>query len=348
MAKSQTERVITTDDLLSTGATPLNLICSGKVKGGIAKGTILHLPGSSDSGKTMLAQTIYAEAANNSAFDDYDFHFWNPEDGSLMDRMLFGPKAKKRLQESQPETLEEFYTDLRKRIKEGTPFIGVLDSMDALYPKEWLKKAEKADRATARGKESAGDMGMQKAKINSAELRRVRSGCRVTGSILIIISQTRDNPMNPYDPQTTAGGRALKFFSTLQIWMNPAGTIYKDYKGKKRAIGTFCKATVKKNHLSGKKGSTTFPIINDYGIDNIGACLDFLVDEGHWKRSSTAKDPTVGKITASEFSDVQVSREKLTKLIEKEGKEKELKRLVKDVFMKIQEAISSKRKPRYG
>lgn len=334
-------------DYLSTGSTVLNLACSNKVTGGIPKGTIVHYVGDSDSGKTMFALTAFAEAANSSAFDDYDLVFYNAEDGALMDLAdKFGSRVVERLQEERPEMLEDFYYSIDERIKSGRPFVAVLDSMDVLWPKAWYKKMQTQKKAASADKEAAGDYGTAKAKINSENLRKIRSDCSRMGSILIIISQTRDNLNARFgDKKTVSGGHVLKFYSAIQLWTSTLETIRKSVLGKPRAIGIISRISIKKNHITGNKRVVDVPILNDLGVDDIGSCVDFLVSENYWK--SSAKTPGKGKITAPGFSDEAVSRDKLIQLIEKNDRERELRKLVKEVWMAIEEGCKTNRKKRY-
>lgn len=332
--------------LLSTGSTLLDLNCSGRIAGGIPAGTLLHFVGDSDSGKSFFGMTMFAEAARNKAFDDYRLIFSNPEDGALMDwAKYFGKKAAKRIEEQKPEDLEQFYYNMDDAIADERPFVCVLDSMDALYPRAWLKKFKAAKRAAKKGEQEAGDFGTQKAKINSEHLRRLRTALRRKRSILVILSQTRDNVGARFgDKKTVSGGHVLKFFSTLQLWSSTRDTTYKSVMGQQRPIGIRSLIRIKKNHLIGRKGSVLVPILNDSGIDDVGSCVDYLVEEGHWK--STGKEGK-GKITAPEFTDKAVGREKLIRMIEADDGERQLKILVKRIWTEILEGCKSNRKRRY-
>lgn len=362
MGKTEKEIIsLASNRLLSTGSTCLNLALSGKIVGGIPKGTYIHYCGDSDSGKTFFGMTIFAEAARNENFDDYDFHFWNAEGGALMDRIhFFGKKASERIIEHEPEVLEDFYYSVDDRIhtaeKEGRPFLGLLDSMDTLVPKAWIKKFKKNKAAAAREAEESGDFGMQKAKINSENLRRLRTKLSRTGSILIIISQVRDNAQSGGygDKKSVSGGRVLKFFAAAQIWTSTRETLKKSVLGQPRAIGIKSQVDIKKNHINGNKGRVYIPILNDSGMDDVGSCVDFLTFEKYWK--STSSEDGKGKITAPEFADPgkkkgtewePMSREKLIRRIETANREPELRKLVKKVWQEIQEGCKSHRKPRY-
>jgi len=335
-------------DYLSIGSTTLNLGISGRTTGGIPKGTIAHIVGDSDSGKTVLALTTFAEACQNDAFKDYRLIFCNPEGGALMDfASFYGSRAAKRIEETKPEFLEELYYDLDDLFKAGDRFIMVVDSMDVLYPKAFEKKFQERKSQARRGKDESGDFGMQKAKINSENLRKVRSKIERNGSILQMISQTRDkvDGAGYGDTKTCAGGRVLKFYSAIQIWMSTRETLKKSVLGQQRSFGIKAQVDIKKNHVSGKKCRLYVNILNDRGIDDVGGNIDFLTLEGHWK--STAKEEGKGKITAPEFSNVEVTRDKLIRIIEQGDHERDLRKLVRKVWLEIEEALKTDRKTRY-
>jgi len=347
MTGSNPKPVIHAKKLLSTGSTIINLQCSGRTVGGIPIGTIVHFVGDSDSGKTFICLGLFSEAARNTAFDNHRLILVNPEHGSMMDREhFFGKRAMKRLEEFFPETLEEFYYLMDDFISDGRPFVLVLDSMDALVPKAFLKKFKKQKSAAKNNKEEAGDFGAAKAKVNSENLRKIRTALPKIESILVMISQTRDNVggMGFGDQKTVSGGRVLKFYSALQLWSSTRKTLTRTVMGKPRSIGILCQIDVKKNHVTGKKSRGYVPILNDLGIDDVGSCVDFLTAEGYWK---TTGQEGAGKVTAPEFCEDRVIREKLIKAIERDEGERELRKLAKGVWDSIEEGCKSERKRRY-
>lgn len=334
---------IPSKDFLSTGSTLLNLACSGRISGGLPKGTMTHYVGDSDSGKTFFGLCLFAEAARNQHFDQYDLRFWNAEGGALMDQIhFFGAKAAERVQEQQPETLEDFYYSMDEAFNDGRPFVGVLDSMDALYPKAWYKKFKAQKRAAETGKEETGTYAMEKAKINSECLRRLRSQLRKSGSILVLISQTRDNVGGMFEKRSVSSGRALKFYSVIQLWTALRETLKKTVMGKPRAVGIVSQIDIKKNHVTGNKRRIEVPILNDYGVDDVRSCINFLVEEGHWTE-------TKGRLLPPEFADIKksVSLDRLIEWIETNDEERTLRHLVKTVWESIEEGCQSNRPRRY-
>lgn len=339
-------------DYISTGSTMLNLACSGKPECGFAKGKYYFIVGDSASGKTFLTLTCLAEASINKHFKDYRYIYDNSEDGALMDMSKFfgekvaaklePPSTKKEDGETIPiysSTIEEFYYHADDALKQGKPFIYILDSMDSLSSKSEGDKFEETKRAYRKGNKTAGSFGDGKARMNSMNLRRLLTPLRKSGSILIIISQTRDNLGISSDPKTRSGGKSLRFYACLEIWSSIIGRIKKTVKGKERQLGIKCKLQIKKNRLSGKERTVVTPIYYSIGIDDIGSCIDYLIEEGHWKG-------TKGKVIAPEFN-FEGSIVKLIHQIEKENMEKDLKLIVNDVWNEIEEACEVQRKRRY-
>lgn len=328
---------------LSTGSTLLNLACSGRSDVGFLPGTYVFLVGDSASGKSFLSLTCLAEAAMNPLFKSYRFIYDNAENGALMDiGRFFGQEVARRLEVATiSDTLEGFFYNLDDAFTEARPFIYVLDSMDCLTTEEETDKFAEGKQASRTGKQVAGSYGTSKAKANSAGIRRIIPKLKDTGSILIIISQTRDNIGfgAQFNPKTRSGGHALRFYCHLELWSSIRSRIKKTVRGKERQLGIVCKAEVKKNRLTGRERSVEIPILHSSGIDDLGSCVDYLIDEGHWAKSGA-------NVTAGEF-DHKGSRDKLIARIEDEGREPELRQLVAKVWTDIETACTVSRKPRY-
>lgn len=338
---------------LSTGCTLLNLSCTGMPHVGIPMGTYVFFVGDSDSGKTFYTLTILAEAANSKRFDDYDLIYDCPEFGTMADEVkFFGTKLGQRLSppfESDDgvtcsETVEEFYDGLDERLDRGDKFIYVLDSMDSLTSEAEIKKTAKQQKERESGKPVTGSHGDGKAKVNSARIRRITPKLARTGSILIIINQTRDNPAaGPFEPtKTRSGGKALKFYAALEIWTSVKGQIKKTVRGKDRQLGINVRVQVKKNHINGRLPTIIQPILWSVGIDDLGGVVEFLIDEKEFKKPRGSKN-----ITADAF-DFQGTPEKLIQHIESTGQQKELRKLAAKVWNDIDEACQVERSPRYA
>ena len=337
---------------LSTGCTLLNLAISGSPFGGFMKGKYYFLVGDSASGKTFFSMTCFAEAAHNKHFKDYRFIYDDVEDGMLMDvDKLFGVEAGDRIEspklneEGEPsysKTIEQFYYNLDDALAEGKPFVYVLDSMDSLECEDDIKKFIAQKKAYQKGKKTTGTYGMAKAKANSVGLRKVLPGLRESGSILIIISQTRDNPNAGMfaSKKTRSGGHALRFYATVEIWTALGGKIKKTVHGIKRDIGNKVKINIKKNRMIGKLHEVWTSIYPSHGVDDIGSCIDYLMKEKWWKG-------TKAKIKATELG-VEGKKSALITYIEQDPKRlRKLRRAVCKCWAEVEDACNLKRPPRY-
>jgi len=351
--KKKKARKPSVQDFVSTGSTLLNLAISDHINRGFMKGKYYHLVGDSSSGKTFLSLTCLAEAANNKNFDDYRFIYDNSEDGALMDiSKFFGSKVAERIEPPNKKTskdpydlnngcsttIEEFYYNIDDAIKAGQPFIYILDSMDSLSSDAEQDKFEDQKEAHRKGKTTTGSFGDGKAKKNSAGIRRLLSRIRKSGSILIVISQTRDNFDFGFAKKTRSGGHALTFYATLAIWSSCGKKLKRHVKGKPRIIGVDSIIQTKKNRIKGKDRKVTIPIYYSFGFDDVGGCVNYLIAEGHW-RSGAFFQP-------KEF-DFTGTVERFIQYIEKNELEKDLRMIVQEVWDEIEEKCEVKRKPRY-
>lgn len=322
-AKTQEPEEPKEQDFLSTGLTLLNLATYGNPFGGLLKGHVYRVAGSSGDGKTFLCNTIMAEAANNPNFDGYDLIYDDIERGSLIDTMrFFGAKLSERLDIRHSRSINDFYSSLQKKLDTGQPFIWVADSMDCLNPEAETKMTD------------------GKAKINSQELRKVIDPLYESKSMLILVSQAKVDMRSMYGGLTTSGGNALLYYSTLDIWLKRVKTLVATYKEKKYPVGSLISAKIKKNRLSGVDRNVLFPFSPDYGIDDIGSCVDFLTSGNHWKKTKAGID-------AREFG-FQGTRKELIAWIEKENNIRPLRLLVAKVWREIEKACTTTRVPRYS
>lgn len=340
--------MIRPEDMLSSGSALLNMAISDDPEMAFMKGKYVLIVGDSSSGKTFFSMTCMAEAARNPNFDGYDLYYDNVEDGMLIDvERFFGAKVRKRLKPpavtkaGEPifsETIEDFYYRVDDIVKKKRPFIYVLDSMDGLDTDAAEKKFEAQKKAQRSGAKEPGSYGDGKAKKNSEGLRRLIAGIRETGSILIVISQTRDNLTGWGDPKTRSGGKALRFYATTEFWLSVGKPIIKDVRGEKRNIGHRIIIKVAKNRINGKKQTVEVAIYPSYGIDDTGSCIDFLVKSGWWKKGSDG-------IHAKEL-DMTAPRGHIIKACEN-GKASKLRRAVSECWRAIESESELKRKPRY-
>ena len=348
-AKKRTQ-VISPGDYLSSGSSLLNLACTGDVKKCFLKGHYYYLVGDSQSGKTFLSLTCLAEAAINKAFDNHRFIFDNAEDGALMDiKHFFGSKVADRIvapnskHDCSPvfsETIEDFYYHVDDAIKDGRPFIYILDSMDSLSSEAEKTKFQDQKKAQRKNKTITGSMGDGKAKKNSAGIRQLIPALKASGSILIVISQTRDNMGFGFEKKSRSGGHALKFYATLEIWSSCGKKIKKTVRGKDRPVGINTILKIKKNRVNGRDRQVEVPIYYAIGFDDIGGCINYLLDENHWSLSGQT-------IKAPEFN-FEGTKNEFIKKIESQKLENKLQSIVQAVWDEIESACDPGRKMRYN
>jgi len=345
------------DDYLSTGCTLLNLSLSGKTDGGVLAGTYVYFVGDSSSGKTWFSFSLFAEAGRNPRFRNHRLIYDNAENGALMDvEKYFGKRTAAKLESPKrnpSHTVEEFYYNLDDAHRDGRPYIYVLDSMDAIESEKDEEHFLKKKGSTS--DETKGTYGVNKAKENSKNIKRYATRLADTGSILVVLSQTRDK-IGSFIPgdKTRSGGKSLKFYAHTEVWTSIAGRIKRKVRGKERKIGSYIQMDVQKNRQSGwDYYKVVVPFHRTLGFDDVGGCVDFLVEEGHWKGPKkdkglfAKKDKDAPKqIEAPEF-EFTGGREDLVRLIESADAEDELRRLVQAVLDDIDKGCAVVRKPRY-
>jgi hypothetical protein len=280
--------------------------------------------------------------------------FDDAENGALMDlERFFGKEAAERIEPPKMEdgephfsdTAEEFYYHVDDALQDGRPFIYVLDSIDVLTSEASDDKFEKNKKAHEGGKDAKGSYGDGKAKINSENLRKIVGDLEESDSILIIINQTRDNldPM-PFTPKKgRSGGWALEFYSHVVLWASVAGQIKRSVKGKPRQIGVNSKVKVKRSRITGRQREAEIPIYHSFGIDDVGSCVNFLVDEGVFKKAKKG-----GMITVTGLGpEFKGQMDNVVSKIEKDGSEDDLRALVAETWEEIEDACKVERKSRY-
>jgi RecA/RadA recombinase len=342
------DKPIPDSDWLSFGCTLLNLAVSGRCDGGIAKGGYIWFVGDSSAGKSFFSFQLLAEAARNPNFDKHRFIYDNAENGALFEiSRFFGRRVADRLEPPygtrknplNSTTIEEFYYNIDDAKKADKPYIYILDSMDALDAEADADKFEEHKKAAAEGKEAKGGYGMSKAKANSQNIKRVVSSLPDHGSILIVLSQTRDKVNSPFPMKTSAGGRALRFYSHVELWCSIRGTLKRTVAKKEREYGKLIAVDVQKNRISGWEGEVRLPFLKQVGFDDLGSAIDFLVDEKHWTVSN-------GSIDAPEFK-FRGKRESLVHAIEAKNQESKLATLTQFIWRRLQDETILKRKKRY-
>lgn len=332
-------------ELLPTGSTLLNLACAGSPFGGYSMGSIVNLVSDSDVGKSILAMTTMADIATKKAYDHYRLIYLAVEPLNFDIEQLFGKKAKERIEVMLLETIEEVFVHFMKWCSERRSFVCVVDSYDALQVQDEVKKGKEASKRKAgptKDDNMAGYDSAAKTKKLKTFLRFAKTDLPKSKSLLIVISQVIQN-MEPgmFKPKfIVTGGQPIKHFPIHRIWLKPVKDI--DVLG--RRIGRRVRAEVFKNHFTGKHREAEFPVYEQLGVDDLGSCVDFLVDEKHWKES-TKKGET--GITCPELNFTGESVKDIIKHIENNNLYQELYRTVTKKWQEIEEALKLDRKPRF-
>ncbi len=335
--------------LVPTGSTTFNLECSGHIEGAFLLGKMVNLIGDSHAGKTLLGFTIFAECELLERFDDYRFIYDDVEAANEFDLgKLFGKDCADRIeQDVRSRTIEDFNDNVANALEDDAPFIYILDSFDALTSEAAIEKDAANRKARAKGNETTGDFGDGKPKIFSRFCSMRIQDLNDKGSLLIIISQTRDNIGfgAKFTPKTRSGGKALKFYAFHEIWL----ACQKKEKKGKRTIITNVQSKITKNKLTGNHGESYFPILNDYGVDNIRSCINFLHDEGDWTGSPGSVN-TKGFLDRQETAGGKLKHPSIKVIIEdieENDREDELFQLCKDTYDDIMLSLKPDRKPKY-
>lgn len=338
------------EELVPSGSTLIDLACTDTTHGAYMLGGFTTIPGTSAAGKTIAALNCLAECTYQSRFDDYDLIHDDAEERMAFDiNYLFSERVADRLQKPElgiSKTIQQFEANLLTLQKKKRKCIYVLDSFDSLTSDEELEKEMRKALAMAKSAEAAqkiaGSYGMEKAKIAGQTLRMINNYLEESKSLVIILQQLRQNVGGGmFDPKfKTSGGEAPYYYSNHQIWLTKGKKIEK----KELVIGVHTRAKVVKNSATGKLRDVEFDIYYDHGIDNIGSCVDWMIENKFWKERTI--QGTKG-YEAEELDLFLPNRNAIIDAIEDQCLERKLARAVGRAWKEREDSVLLGRKPRY-
>ena len=223
--------------------------------GGVPRGRVLEIFGPESSGKTTLTLSIIAQAQKRkgtAAFIDAEHAFdstWAKKLGVNLDDLLI----------SQPDTGEQALEITEMLVRSNAIDVIVIDSVAALVPK-----------AEIEGEMGASHMGLQ-ARLMSQALRKLTSAISKSKSSVIFINQLREKIGVMFgNPETTPGGRALKFYSSVRLDIRRIAQIKKG----EEIVGGRVRVKVVKNKVAAPFKQAEFDLMYNEGVSAVGSVLD--------------------------------------------------------------------------
>ena len=252
-------------DAISTGSLGLDMALG---IGGVPRGRIVEVYGPESSGKTTVALQIIAEAqkaGGEAAFIDVE-HALDPVYaralGVDIDSLLV----------SQPDTGEQALEIMEALTRSGALDVVVLDSVAAMVT-----------RAEIDGEMGDNHVGLQ-ARLMSQALRKLTSVVSRSNCVAVFINQVREKIGVMYgNPETTPGGRALKFYSSVRIEVRRGEAI----KNGSEIIGNRTKCKIVKNKVAPPFKEVTFDVMYGQGVSRVGEIIDYAVESDIIEKSGS-------------------------------------------------------------
>lgn len=297
------ERPLEKIEAIPTGALSLDIALG---IGGVPRGRVIELFGVEGGGKTTLSLHIIAEAqrlGGQAAFIDVE-HAMDPAYAKILGVNL------DRLMISQPDSGEQALEITETLVRSGAVDVIIIDSVAALVP-----------RAEIEGEMGDAQVGLQ-ARLMSQALRKLTSVISKSKTCVIFINQIRMKIGVMYgSPETTPGGRALKFYSTVRMDIRRIGPI----KEGPNIIGNRTVVKIAKNKVAPPFKRAEFDIIYGKGISKAGCLIDLGIEKGIIQKS--------GAWFSYEKSKIGQGKEGVRKFLKENPKaakeiEKEIRKLI--------------------